>query len=691
MKRPLAVFGLAFFAATMLWVRLGGAPAPLPAVLLAAVFLLCAVLMRKMRGGFFAVLFGALFAALLLKTTFDFFAVSPVASLSGTQQTVTARVVETTPGYAEDSVNATLQVLQLDGEKPPRRFKVQVNSIYGVTVGDVIELPLAFSAYGGSSRQTRSYAKGFYVNAAARGDVAVTGQSHNFISLMRTLQYSASENIRARLPLRLSGVAAAMSVGDKRFLPAEAADAYRTAGLSHLLVVSGLHLSMLCGLLFWAVRSLAKSRRAAAGVCAVFIILFMAFTGFTPSIVRSGVLHLMVYCGLLLRRKADVLTSLGFAALVLVGTNPYAAADIGLLLSFTATLGALLGGQTAFKLRVRWQEKPAGIITSFLRWLAVPALTSLLVTAATLPVIIYSGMGVSLLSVPMNVIALPLLAPIVICGLLMAIPPALPVLGYLGLPASLICGALLAFLEKLTLWCQSLPFAFVPLGGAFGLVTVLLLYALVFLAVKTKRTAAYSAACALFLAAAFFLNSGLSRGTVKISIAGSGANASVVITGGGQSVVLYRGRQSFNAIERVLFDNRATECVLFVDMRQSGSGTDYEAFRPAQVVIAAEDIFAGNVYTPMNNVEISVVRQGGGLAACADVGGLKFVTTSGRVDLSPYAEADFLLPSGGEISGDFDTLLYNGTIPEWAEGHTAVYTEDGTTLWVRPGKSVVVR
>ena len=68
----------------------------------------------------------------------------------------------------------------------------------------------------------------------------------------------------------------------------------------------------------------------------------MAITGFTPSVVRSGVMITLTYCAMIFLRKSDGLNSLGFSGLVLTLFNPYTVADVGMLLSFSATLGILM-------------------------------------------------------------------------------------------------------------------------------------------------------------------------------------------------------------------------------------------------------------------------------------------------------------------------------------------------------------
>ena len=70
-----------------------------------------------------------------------------------------------------------------------------------------------------------------------------------------------------------------------------------------------------------------------------FVLFFMGLAGFSPSVTRAGIMMLLYLGGFLLRREPDSLNSLGLAALVILFANPFAAADLGMLLSFSATAG----------------------------------------------------------------------------------------------------------------------------------------------------------------------------------------------------------------------------------------------------------------------------------------------------------------------------------------------------------------
>lgn len=621
--------------------------------------------------------------ALLWRGGYALLVQRPASALAGTEARVQALVTATEPGYGEETVHATLR---LDSG-----LTVEVQNLPEVAAGEKLSLSLRFYGFSTTAARGRAYAKGQWVGASLSGDgeVEVLCTAHTPATRLRQLQYTASGNIRARLPLRLSSVAAAMSVGDRRYVPYEVTAQYRAAGLSHLLVVSGLHLSLLAGAVYGLLgRALPRRRAALAGLG--FVVLFALFAGLTPSILRSGFMWGMIFLGDMLDRRAHAPTSLALAVCLMTLQNPWAAVDVGLQLSVTATLGMLLSGNVVRALKRRFAQSRGRFTVG--KRVALAAVPSACATVFTLPVLVAAQMGVSLLAVPANLVALPLMPAITLSGFAMALPLHIPVLNWLGATGALIGGVLLRVLELLCRLCAALPWAYVPVGGGFALCALLMVYALVFLGVKSGRARAFSMAAAGLLILSFALHLVLSAGTVRVVTAGGG-NPSLVVIKGEQAVVLYRSRLSANSIAGTLWQHRVKECVLLVDMRQTTQSTEYlDLIKPRQVVTAKDDLLVGGQYAPLDGVALTVVRQSGGTAACVDVDGYKVGCYTGSVDFAPYAEVDVLLAGSGKASGAYGSLLCAGSPPDWANESRPVLQSDGqAVLWLRPGKSVIIR
>lgn len=288
LRRPLAVFGGTFFLAMLVVVQLLGTAALwVAAGVLAAALAGCLLSPPLRRAVLAPLVVAAILAAVLLRLGYDYINAAPRQALAGATMQVTARVLDAEPGHVEDTVNATLQLVQAP-DAAAQNMQVQVYGLPQLEVGELVELELRFSSFKTESLAAYNLSKGYAVSAMAVSQPVRLGYSHTFLTHIRRLQYAASENIRSRLPSRLSGTLAAMPVADRRYVPDATTQAFRSAGISHMLVVSGLHLSILASALYAFLLRVTRRRRLAAGCGIAFILLFMAFTGFGPSIVRSG-------------------------------------------------------------------------------------------------------------------------------------------------------------------------------------------------------------------------------------------------------------------------------------------------------------------------------------------------------------------------------------------------------------------
>ncbi len=147
--------------------------------------------------------------------------------------------------------------------------------------------------------------------------------------------------LTAYLPGDRGELAAGICLGEDEGLSGPAKEAFHVTGVSHLLAVSGLHMSVLAFTLLALLWRMRIPECPASILTMAGVLWFMALVGFEVSVVRSGVMLLILLLGSAIRRRADSRNSMGFALLLLLLSDPYCAYDVGLLLSFGACLGLL--------------------------------------------------------------------------------------------------------------------------------------------------------------------------------------------------------------------------------------------------------------------------------------------------------------------------------------------------------------
>ncbi len=137
-------------------------------------------------------------------------------------------------------------------------------------------------------------------------------------------------------------LASALLLGNKDLLSSRITRDFRRVGASHILALSGMHMSLIMGALsLLLVRFIPKSAPRAV-VLSFFALLYLALTGFSVSATRSVIMLLIVYLSWMISAEADSLTSLSIAGFVILLVSPGAVADAGFWMSFASTLGIIV-------------------------------------------------------------------------------------------------------------------------------------------------------------------------------------------------------------------------------------------------------------------------------------------------------------------------------------------------------------
>ncbi|MCI7322112.1 MAG: ComEC/Rec2 family competence protein [Lachnospiraceae bacterium] len=173
---------------------------------------------------------------------------------------------------------------------------------------------------------------------------SVNGKPDAFRSFLQGLRQKLLEVIDAFV--KDEGVLSAMLLGDKSALDPETKTLYQNAGISHVLAISGLHMSLLgLGLYRLLKRRLGLSYPASAGWTALFLLAYTVMTGASVSALRAVLMLFVFLLAEVLGLGYDLLSGLGLAILVLLWDNPFFLEYTGFQFSVAAVLGIGVGGR----------------------------------------------------------------------------------------------------------------------------------------------------------------------------------------------------------------------------------------------------------------------------------------------------------------------------------------------------------
>ncbi len=209
------------------------------------------------------------------------------------------------------------------------------------------------------------------------------------------------------LPQKDAGLVSAMILGDTSSLDKDIKNLYKESGISHILAISGLHVSLIGMTLFHLLRKLRIPNFMAAVLSIFLLFSYGILTNFSVSTNRAVVMLVVFICGGVIGRTYDLLSATSFSALIILVQSPMEIYNVGFLLSFSAILGIALI-YPIFK-NVLWKENK--LMEAFLLTLSIQIMT--------LPIMLYYFYEFPLYSVIINLILLPL-SSLIILGALIA-------------------------------------------------------------------------------------------------------------------------------------------------------------------------------------------------------------------------------------------------------------------------------
>lgn len=246
MTRKLAGFGLAFALAELAAAYLPPLASLLTAALFISLFLFAAFTQRR-AARFALPAVAGLLAGLVWSAAYQLAVVKPAQSLAGQTYACTAIVQpDAETSWQPGNVRATLLITRLDGRKTS--LKVYCTDLPYSEAGDIITGQFQLQPLRADSYRMSRYAKGTWLGASYQTDYIWQGTSDALPYRLYHLRQAFAKRLSTYLPQDLAGVEAAMLLGEKSELTDEWSDTFRTAGIAHLLAVSGLHVALLCGL-----------------------------------------------------------------------------------------------------------------------------------------------------------------------------------------------------------------------------------------------------------------------------------------------------------------------------------------------------------------------------------------------------------------------------------------------------------
>lgn len=483
------------------------------------------------------------------------------------------------------------------------------------------------------------------------------------------------DKMRTQLDAESLSLADAIMFGDKSHIENDTKKIMYRAGIGHIMAVSGVHLSIVCSLFWFALKLTELNKYVRFGLVLIPMIAFVLLSGASNSVIRAAVMLILVYGSSLFNRRADLMNSIGIAVILLTVGRPFIVMDASFILSVTGVIG--VGAIAPAVIKMIEDKRKIGKA-------AKTMITSAVVSAVVFPVCFLYFDEVSIVSPISNLLLIPVCSVILVCGTIVVFSGGV---GFLLVPLMKVSGICSKFVLAIARILGGAHFTYISVSNRFSYWAIISVIAVTAAAAiylhKVKTTAiVYTAACVVCIFAVYIYRF-VPSDHIDIAFIKSGRSTAVVINDKKNAAIIdlnkgglcadkifrYLDRKGIYRIEMLglLVDAQASSSTYFARSGLYNVGTviypsEYENFvqRSIDADYKCYDDSRNAVIT-MPNYSINVMDNN---TLILNVNGCSILAYDGRKESA--------------LTGEYDIIIqYAGSKPcENVSGKVMIFSDD---------------
>lgn len=570
-KRPL-FFCAVFILAGILFADFANVK-PLYSFIACGICLVIYVFFREVPNSACMLLFALMFAAM---TYFSLYVALPISNFDelGTVD-IKGRIIET-DGKNEDTQTFLLSDVTIN-DIPINKNIYLTTQTKGYELDDIIyasgELRLPTVNDGAFDYERYCMSKNAAYTCLSY-DTGYADHAEDVLSAVNSVRYSAADKIED-LYGEDAAIVKAFTIGMDEDIESELYEGYRATGISHILVISGLHVGMVYMALDAVLRKFRAGRKLRFSCNIISIISIIALSGFSLSAIRAGIMCITNISGRFLGKKNDTLTALSIPFILSVIINPAAVFSVSLQLSYAAVFGILVF---------------SSILGNKLSFIKSSISSSFGATVGTFPIIFNMNGSFYLPSVIVNIFIVPFCSIVIPLTMLITIIYMIfgGITAYLAIPVRIMITALngVSKIGMISDW------GYID-GGAISGMGILLIYTIIFIASKyitaSKKTkaAAVIIFSAVFIAACFVPLVGNASEDSALTVVDIGNGDFDILKSDGKYLVIDTGSNEKLALQYLKRNNITPDMILLTSPKEnklSGLGALLSEYPNATVI-----------------------------------------------------------------------------------------------------------
>lgn len=370
------------------------------------------------------VLISVIFACLIFMINYSL-SYYPISALGGQSADISFKIIDLPTMKDDGTYSYIVNVTSVDIPNAPQNFRLRLNTDNPIeaegyrTVNAFVVLSkfadTAFDSYG-------CFSDGIYLSSKLISYEVTEDVDHCLGYYLLEFRTYVNEVLADNLDSVAFPLAISVFTGDKSYLSSEVISDFKICGISHIIAVSGLHISILCLGIYHLLKFLKVPKLCNSMITLFVLFIYSGLANFSESVIRSAIMVTVLILSEFINKKADTLNSLGIAVFIIC-LNPYAVADISALLTVTAVIGIVVVKRAIDKAYLPKKK----IIRYFYDAITV----GLSVLMTTFPVMwLYFG-SVSIIGVFINIIVIPLLQFSLVSIIIICIFSGVPFLAFI--------------------------------------------------------------------------------------------------------------------------------------------------------------------------------------------------------------------------------------------------------------------
>lgn len=293
--------------------------------------------------------------------------------------------------------------------------------------GDYVNLKVIMKDYNTPSNEgqfdsLKYYTSQGFIYCADMDEIIEVKDSSSYLSYVYRLSDSVKNVYKKAYTSQNAGIMQSIVLGDRSELDDDVKRLYQKNGISHILAISALHVSLV-GICMYDFLKRKTGNIASACISTIFILSYLCMTGYSASASRAVIMILVYMLADVLGRTSDGANTLGIASVILLWINPYNIVNSAFWLSFLAMSGIifikpLLSNDKNILIYInRPDKKHITFMQMIVFGLADSIITGLCITITTLPVVLIISGQVPVISILLNIIVIPLMSVIMVSGI----------------------------------------------------------------------------------------------------------------------------------------------------------------------------------------------------------------------------------------------------------------------------------